>query len=321
MKIDFTETDADSIYGFIKKELMNRQSTETIGERSEKVHALLDDCISRICDYLVKDHALKEQTYITRALLEINADTKSGNPDTLAFEYLSRERQGFEIRCLNKWDGLTIPFPLNFHQMTGEEIFLWITHNYPKDFFTRRFGVEVGLPPIDAETMEKLMPKHLDIMGRVKLGFKKLDPRAEIPSYAHIGDAGMDIKALDDVSIPLWIPTMVHTGIAAEIPNGYEIQVRPRSGLACKGVTVWNSPGTVDSKYRGEICVILVYINSEVEELSDGSGTVRKLKYDVKAGDRIAQLVIAPVTFAAPYEVTELSETERGTGGFGSTGV
>ena len=171
-------------------------------------------------------------------------------------------------------------------------------------------------------------------MDKVKLGFKKLDPRAQLPKYAHEGDAGMDVFALDGVDLPLHIPTMVHTGIAAEIPEGYEIQVRPRSGLACKGVTVWNSPGTVDSKYRGEICVILMYLHNEVEEdtfqmrdprtgnmVEASRGKRPKTRYEVKAGDKIAQLVLAPVTFADPYEVEgELSETDRGTGGFGSTG-
>ena len=170
-------------------------------------------------------------------------------------------------------------------------------------------------------------------MNKVKLGFKKLDPNAQLPKYAHEGDAGMDVFALEDENLPLYRPTMVHTGIAAEIPDGYELQVRPRSGLACKGVTVWNSPGTVDSKYRGEICVILMYLNNECEELKEprldpitgkmimvGVGVVRKHMYEVKAGDKIAQLVLAPVTTAEIAEVTELSETERGTGGFGSTG-
>lgn len=153
-------------------------------------------------------------------------------------------------------------------------------------------------------------------MSKIKLGFKKLDPRAQLPKYAHEGDAGMDVFALDDVNLPLHIPTMVHTGIAAEIPEGYEIQVRPRSGLACKGVTVWNSPGTIDAKYRGEICVILMYLNQEHTCTSE----VMKPCYEVKSGDKIAQLVLAPVTIAEVEEVTELSETDRGTGGFGSTG-
>ena len=143
-------------------------------------------------------------------------------------------------------------------------------------------------------------------MEKVKLGFKKLDPEAQLPKYAHEGDAGMDVFALNDCELIGACPRLVHTGIAAEIPDGYEIQVRPRSGLAVKGVTVFNAPGTVDSKYRGEICVIML--------------TVKQF-YKVSKGDKIAQLVLAPVTFAEPYETQELSETERGSGGFGSTGV
>lgn len=169
-------------------------------------------------------------------------------------------------------------------------------------------------------------------MMNIRLGFKKLVPNAKIPSYAHEGDAGMDICAIEDTTLPLHIPTLVHTGIAAEIPDGYEIQVRPRSGLACKGVTVYNAPGTVDSKYRGEICVILMYINSELEEdirnQTDIWGNMvmvsvgKRLKqyYEIKAGDKIAQLVLSPVTFANPVEVQSLSTTERGADGFGSTG-
>ena len=140
---------------------------------------------------------------------------------------------------------------------------------------------------------------------RVRLGFKKLNPNAQLPKYAHEGDAGMDVFALHDVELPFNKPVIVKTGIAAEIPDGYELQVRPRSGFAAKGITVWNAPGTIDSKYRGEIGVILF-------------STVPA--YRVNSGDKIAQLVLAPVTFAEPYEVQELSETERGADGFGSTG-
>jgi len=155
--------------------------------------------------------------------------------------------------------------------------------------------------------------------AKVRLGFKKLDPRAILPRYAHVGDAGMDVFALDDVTLPLHAATLVHTGIAAEIPEGYEIQVRPRSGLATKGVTVWNAPGTVDSKYRGEICVILMFLSNHLVVTSDNDEPSANA-YQIQSGDRIAQLVLAPVTEAEPYEVQELSTTDRGTGGFGSTG-
>ena len=173
--------------------------------------------------------------------------------------------------------------------------------------------VTVTLPKENTPPAPKIRP------ARVPLGFKKLDPRAIMPRYAHVGDAGMDVFALDDVTLPLNAPTMVHTGIAAEIPEGYEIQVRARSGLATKGVTVWNAPGTVDSKYRGEICVILMFISNRLVVTSDNEDP-HVNSYQIQSGDRIAQLVLAPVTEAEPYEVQELSTTDRGTGGFGSTG-
>lgn len=155
---------------------------------------------------------------------------------------------------------------------------------------------------------------------KVKLGFKKLVPEAKLPCYAHEGDAGMDVFALKDVTLFEGEPVIVKTGIAAEIPDGYELQVRPRSGLASKGVTVWNSPGTIDSKYRGEIGVILYYSNGRIYHNPAEECGVKKVTYQIHEGDKIAQLVLAPVTFAEPYEVQELSETERGAGGFGSTG-
>ena len=160
--------------------------------------------------------------------------------------------------------------------------------------------------------------------GKVPLKLKKLHPEAKLPAYAHEGDAGMDVFALEDTTIHRGQPTMVKTGLAAEIPPGYEIQVRPRSGLALKGVTVWNSPGTIDSKYRGEIGIILMFNTNELETILDVTGTVAhhepKRSYEIKKGDKIAQLVLAPVTFADVSETKELSETDRGTGGFGSTG-
>lgn len=161
-------------------------------------------------------------------------------------------------------------------------------------------------------------------MDKVTLGFKRLHKDAKIPAYAHDGDAGMDVFALEDETLPLDIPVKVRTGVAAEIPAGYELQVRPRSGLACKGVTVWNSPGTVDPNYRGEIMVPLMYINNEVvvvnDEHGNGIGTHRKSMYHIHKGDRIAQLVLSKLDFADPVEIMELSETNRGSDGFGSTG-
>ena len=133
---------------------------------------------------------------------------------------------------------------------------------------------------------------------------------AVIPEYKTSGAAGADICALLDV--PLTIPAgkfaMVPTGLFFEIPEGYEVQIRPRSGLAAKnGVTVLNTPGTIDSDYRGEIKVILINLGAA--------------DFTINSGDRIAQMVVAPVTQAAFSITDSLSETERGAGGFGSTGI
>ena len=128
-----------------------------------------------------------------------------------------------------------------------------------------------------------------------------------LPKYARDGDAGMDICAAEDDFLSPFNWKAISTGLFVEIPEGYEIQIRSRSGLAFKyGVSVLNSPGTIDSGYRGEIKVILK--NSDHR------------RYEIKKGERIAQMVVAPVTTATFTEVAELSETERGEGGLGSTG-
>ncbi len=128
-----------------------------------------------------------------------------------------------------------------------------------------------------------------------------------LPAYATTGAAGMDVVSAEDVVIAPGARHAVATGLAMAIPEGYEIQVRPRSGLALKhGITVPNTPGTIDSDYRGELKVILINLGDE--------------PFTVQRGDRVAQLVLAPVVQAAWDEVAELDATERGAGGFGSTG-
>lgn len=128
-----------------------------------------------------------------------------------------------------------------------------------------------------------------------------------LPAYATAGAAGMDVVSAEDVTIAPGARHAVATGLALAIPQGYEIQVRPRSGLALKhGITVPNTPGTIDSDYRGELKVILINLGSE--------------PFVIVRGDRVAQLVLAPVVQAAWDEVAELDATERGEGGFGSTG-
>ncbi|MDR1471527.1 MAG: dUTP diphosphatase [Synergistaceae bacterium] len=129
-----------------------------------------------------------------------------------------------------------------------------------------------------------------------------------LPEYATPGSAGMDLRASERAEIAPGERASVGTGICIEIPHGYEGQVRPRSGLALKhGVTLLNSPGTIDSDYRGEVRPILINLGNEI--------------FAIEPGDRIAQIVFAPVAQAAMSETDELSDSTRSTGGFGSTGI
>lgn len=140
------------------------------------------------------------------------------------------------------------------------------------------------------------------------LAFKRIHLDAVLPAYAHPSDAGMDLRSVADVVIPRGGRALVPTGLVILLPPLYEAQVRPRSGLALKhGVTVLNSPGTIDAGYRGEIGVILANFG--------------EADFAVKRGDKIAQLVIAPVTQPQVVETDVVDATDRGTGGFGSTGV
>ncbi len=128
-----------------------------------------------------------------------------------------------------------------------------------------------------------------------------------LPAYATQGAAGMDVVSAEDVDLAPGARHAVATGLSVAIPHGYEIQVRPRSGLALKhGVTVPNTPGTIDSDYRGELKVIMINMGAET--------------FTIRRGDRVAQLVVAPVTRGTWLEVDALDETARGEGGFGSTG-
>ncbi|MCF1462250.1 dUTP diphosphatase [Agrobacterium vitis] len=134
----------------------------------------------------------------------------------------------------------------------------------------------------------------------------------ELPAYETAGAAGMDLRAAVTEAEPLTLApgkrALVPTGLIMEIPQGFEAQIRPRSGLAFKnGITCLNTPGTIDSDYRGEVKVLLINLGDE--------------DFTITRGMRIAQIVIAPVTQAQVIEVTETSDTVRGTGGFGSTGV
>lgn len=138
---------------------------------------------------------------------------------------------------------------------------------------------------------------------------KRLRADAVIPEYATPGAAGFDLTAVEDVAIAPGETKLVPTGIAVEIPWGYEMQIRPRSGFSLKTpLRIANAPGTIDSDFRGEVKII-------VTNTSENKG------FYIKKGDRIAQGVIAPVMRAVLEEADDLSETDRGDGGFGSTGV
>ena len=135
-----------------------------------------------------------------------------------------------------------------------------------------------------------------------------LEPGAVAPSYQTDGSAGMDLRSIEDAELTPGERKLVRTGIRIEIPEGYEGQVRPRSGLALRhGISMVNTPGTIDSDYRGEIAVILINLGQDVVKL--------------EKGERIAQLVICPVSRAEIEVASTLESTQRGEGGFGSTGT
>jgi|TARA_B110000971_G_scaffold76183_1_gene78234 dUTP pyrophosphatase len=143
-----------------------------------------------------------------------------------------------------------------------------------------------------------------------KIQIKKLSKSVSIPKYETSGSSGMDIAAHIEKNITInpGEKTLVSTGFSIAIPRGYEVQIRPRSGLAAKkNITVLNTPGTIDADYRGEIKVILINLGKE--------------KFVIENGERIAQMVVCPVVRADLEVVKELPETERGLGGFGSTGM
>ena len=144
----------------------------------------------------------------------------------------------------------------------------------------------------------------------IKIQIKKLSTSVSIPKYETPGSSGLDVAAYIENNIIIYPgeKAIVSTGFSISVPIGYEVQIRPRSGLAAKkNITVLNTPGTIDADYRGEIKIILINLGKE--------------KFIIENGDRIAQMVVCPVVQADLEEVKELSNTERGSGGFGSTGA
>lgn len=171
-----------------------------------------------------------------------------------------------------------------------------------------------------------------------KIKINLTHPNAKMPARATTGSAGYDIHCVEDFLLRPGVPTLVKTGLQLELPPGYEAQVRPRSGLALKhGITVLNSPGTIDSDYRGEVGVVLlahisprdidVFVSERDSLMFDAARGLEVNLCDFiaqphtfKAGDKIAQLVIQRVPDVEFAEVAELGDTQRGDGGFGSTG-
>jgi len=144
-------------------------------------------------------------------------------------------------------------------------------------------------------------------LDKLSIRIKKLHDDAVVPAYQTEEAAGFDLHSVDDYTLKSGQRALVETGLAMALPRGYELQVRPRSGLAFKhGVTVLNSPGTIDSDYRGEVKVLVVNLGDE--------------EFVIQKGERIAQAVLKAVIQASFDEVAELDETLRGAGGFGSTG-
>ena len=147
------------------------------------------------------------------------------------------------------------------------------------------------------------------IDNKVVLPIKRLDPTVELPSYAYDGDAGLDLRSNEDVTLAPFERRLVGTGLAVAIPEGYAGFVQPRSGLALReGLSMANTPDLIDAHYRGELKVCAINL--------DPSKSIH-----IERGERIAQLVIQQVPVVSLLEVDELDETDRGTGGFGSSGV
>jgi dUTP pyrophosphatase len=150
--------------------------------------------------------------------------------------------------------------------------------------------------------------RYMTANNRLSVKIKRIHADAHLPRYEHPGDSGADLYAVVDEVLQPLERKAIPTGLTAEVSPGYELQVRPKSGLALNsGLAVLNTPGTIDAGYRGEIKVILINLGAE--------------PYAIKAGQKIAQLVVAPVIYADFVEADELTESRRGAGGFGSTGL
>lgn len=151
--------------------------------------------------------------------------------------------------------------------------------------------------------------QNLNAEGTVIVPIKRLDQAVELPQYAYEGDAGLDLRASEDVTLAPFERRLIATGLAVAIPEGYAGFVQPRSGLALKqGLSMANTPGLIDAHYRGELKICAINLDP-------------RTSIHIHRGDRIAQLVIQKVPVVKLVEVDELSDTDRGAGGFGSSGI
>ena len=165
----------------------------------------------------------------------------------------------------------------------------------------------------------------------IQVPFVKCHPNAKMPEYAHAGDSGMDVYALDDYVIHPGETKLIPTGIKMAVPNGYEIQIRPKSGRALKTkMRVANTPGTVDASYRGELCVIIDNIEPPIKDITydfddNGRPIITSILHGsdmtIGKGEKFAQLVLMEVPKAVLFQVENLDDTERADGGFGSSGL
>jgi dUTP pyrophosphatase len=201
-----------------------------------------------------------------------------------------------DIMTTNK-DDTAAPLPeANFEALNKK------MDQLPKLWSVRNlFSTGVGCPPVDAFVPTLSFAFGTNVM------VKTINPKAKIPFQANPGDAGFDLSSVEDLVLPPGKFTAVATGLSFAMEGNIELQIRPRSGLAAKhGITVLNSPGTIDSSYRGEVKVLLINYGDK--------------PFEIKVGDRIAQGVFAFLPTIVLVEVAELPTSERGDGGFGSTG-
>jgi dUTP pyrophosphatase len=167
--------------------------------------------------------------------------------------------------------------------------------------FRDKLGIIDLVPLLEMRRLRTIKPPS------ASLRIKKLDPDITAPAYAHEGDAGLDLRSAEDVDLEPGERAMVSTGFAMALPEGYAAFIQPRSGLAARhGISIVNTPGLIDCHYRGEVKIILINLGQEA--------------FEVKRGDRIAQMVIQKVESVRVEVVDELDDTARGEGGFGSTG-